>query len=290
MKVKIFQKGFNYSQDGEGNRLVCHLQGCNMSCPWCANPEGMKAEGVIMEEREWLLDSICPWGAIKNNSVDRGLCCSCKEKECITRHRTKGMRLSFIEYEAENIVKEITESRAMFYGGGGVTFSGGEPTLQLEPLKLILKNVKTHGIHTAIETNGSHPGLEELFPYVDQLIIDCKQCDEEKHKKATGVSFRQVKENIMLAAKEHPCVHIRIPLIGGVNDREEDFGSFLRFFTGLQGDGVTFELLTYHEYGRSKWEQCGIPYKMDQKACVNPGKARMFKERMVNQGLHYVMT
>ena len=42
--MKIFQKGFNYSQDGDGNRLVYHMQGCNLKCPWCANPEGMQCK------------------------------------------------------------------------------------------------------------------------------------------------------------------------------------------------------------------------------------------------------
>ena len=57
MKLKIFQKGFNYSQDGEGNRLIIHLQGCNMKCPWCSNPEGMPLEGVLFVEKEWLKES-----------------------------------------------------------------------------------------------------------------------------------------------------------------------------------------------------------------------------------------
>lgn len=45
MNIHIFQKGFNYAQDGQGNRLVYHLQGCNLACPWCSNPEGMSFDG-----------------------------------------------------------------------------------------------------------------------------------------------------------------------------------------------------------------------------------------------------
>ena len=43
--MRIFQKGFNFSQDGPGNRLVYHLQGCNLRCPWCSNPEGLAFRG-----------------------------------------------------------------------------------------------------------------------------------------------------------------------------------------------------------------------------------------------------
>ena len=44
MEIRYFQRGFNYSQDGPGNRLVYHLCGCDLRCPWCANPEGMAAD------------------------------------------------------------------------------------------------------------------------------------------------------------------------------------------------------------------------------------------------------
>lgn len=69
MRMKIFQKGFNYSQDGSGNRMILHLQGCNMNCPWCSNPEGMPLEGAILTQKEWLEESCCPHGAVKEGSL-----------------------------------------------------------------------------------------------------------------------------------------------------------------------------------------------------------------------------
>lgn len=290
MYVNIFQKGFNYSQDGDGNRLVYHLQGCNMNCPWCANPEGMKAEGVIMEDQDWLLDSICPHGAINGRQVDRAVCAVCERKECVTQHKSKGMQFSCKEFETEEIIQEICECSPMFYDGGGVTFTGGEPTMQFESLKTILTSVKKYGIHTAIETNGTNPRLKELFPYIDQLIMDCKQCDEKKHKRATGISFEAVKKNIALAAGMHPRVHIRIPLIGDVNDSDQDLDRFIRFFSALEGKGITFEVLTYHEFGKNKWERCGFSYQMDQRAYVDERTVMRLKELMLNYGLHYEKT
>ena len=182
--MKIFQKGFNYSQDGDGNRLVYHMQGCNLKCPWCANPEGMQCKGTIVSDPEWILESICPHGAISGTKVDRTICVGCKNHECITEHDTKGMYLSYQNYTVDEIVEEVLNNEMMYYDGGGVTFTGGEVTMQFEELLESLKKLKEHRINTAIETNGTHVRTEELFPYVDQLIMDCKLCDPVKHQKS----------------------------------------------------------------------------------------------------------
>jgi len=58
MEIHIFQKGFNYSQDGPGNRLVYHLQGCNLHCPWCSNPEGMQITGGTSYQTEELIAEV----------------------------------------------------------------------------------------------------------------------------------------------------------------------------------------------------------------------------------------
>lgn len=54
--MRLFQEGFNFSQDGPGNRLVLHLQGCNLRCPWCSNPEGLAREGGYERSVDALLD------------------------------------------------------------------------------------------------------------------------------------------------------------------------------------------------------------------------------------------
>lgn len=268
MKIKIFQKGFNYSQDGTGNRLVYHLQGCNMHCPWCSNPEGMSTEGTLIVNEEYLLEEICPSGAVKDKQISRKLCSVCKEQICIKQHKTKGIRLSCESYELDEIVEEARRSRPLFYDGGGVTLSGGEVTLQFDAVNMLLQKLNAEGIHTAIETNGSHPELETLFPFIDLLIIDFKHYDESRHKQITGISNHIIKENIKKVLAHRPDCIIRIPLIGGFNSLKTDAACFADFFRAYAGENVRFEFLPYHEYGKSKWVQCGMTYTM-QNAYIN---------------------
>lgn len=328
MVMKIFQRGFNYSQDGQGNRLVYHLQGCNMHCPWCANPEGMVPGGTLMTEKEWLVEGLCPRGAVKEGHLDRETCSGCTAKECLSpKYKGKGIRISCEEKTVDEIFDEIIRSSPMFYDGGGATFTGGEATLQFDALKELLVRLKEAGIHTAVETNGSHPRLPELFPYIDQLIMDCKHWDSEKHLEYTKVPMDTVVRNLEAAVRKRRQVDIRIPLIGGVNDSEEDMQGFVELFQKLvcgacapteealetsedcetqiflksedpiavscreyvvsPGNQVTFEILKYHEYGKNKWKDCGWEYQMTDEAHVTIEQIRRFKKLIIESGLNY---
>ncbi len=128
--MRVFFKGFNFSQDGPGNRLVYHLQGCNMRCPWCSNPEGMV--------------------------------------------RTGGSEIS-----VSALVAEAKGCLPMFFSGGGVTFTGGEATLQCDELCEALRLLRAAGIHTALETNGVSPSLPVIEKQVDYLMMDVKHFDAD---------------------------------------------------------------------------------------------------------------
>lgn len=288
--MKIFQKGFHYSQDGPGNRLVLHLQGCNMSCPWCSNPEGLELTGTLIVDEGWLYDGLCPYGAVKTHSVNRNLCVSCKDRVCVSEHRGKGIRLSCENYGEDELMEFILSSRTLYYGGGGVTFTGGEATLQFKELFFLLKALKKYGIDTALESNATHENLSELFPYIDHLILDCKLINPDKHKKMTGLSNKTVLENISKAAFYHKDLHIRIPMIGGVNNSAEEMDDFIHFFHSLKQKNVSYEILRYHELGKDKWRSCGFVYSMDERAAVNIDEVHEFKRRLQEAGFHYRRT
>lgn len=240
MNIHLFQKGFNYAQDGAGNRLVYHLQGCNLSCPWCSNPEGMSFSG--------------------------------------------GKAVA-----VEELVAEAVRCRPMFFDGGGVTFTGGECTCQLEALKDALTRLKRQGISTAIETNGTSPRLPELFPLVDELILDCKHHDDEVHRAFTGLGNTPIVANLRAALAQHPHTLVRIPLIGGFNASDADMVRFAVLFTACDTRNARFELLLYHEYGKDKWEKCGKPYTVEN-AFVSEGERRRYEDILRDHGLQVVRT
>lgn len=286
--IKIFQQGFNYSQDGRGNRLVFHLQGCNMHCPWCSNPEGMPIGGIIMTDQEWLSDNSCPKGNVHNKYLDRSSCLQC-DMPCI-KLRQKGIHYSCKNYSLKEIINVCIRSKPMFFDGGGVTLTGGEISVQFEPVKQLLKMLGEHNIHRAIESNGSHPRMAELIPLVDQWIMDVKHYDDETHKKWTGVSNHQVITTLRAVSEQHEDVLIRIPLIPGFNSDPKDAEGFAELFRhNINGDHVSVELLTYHEFGKSKWAQCGREYAM-QPGKVPPSTVNHFKNILESYGINVVST
>ena len=241
MTIEYFQKGFNYAQDGPGNRLLYHLAGCNMRCPWCANPEGMAA-GRPGNRRE----------------------------------------------DAAEVARAVLAASPMFFDGGGLTLTGGEATLQFEPVLELLKAVRAAGVHAALETNGTSPRLPELFPHLDLLIADFKHPDEAEHLRCTGLSGEPVKRNLALAAAAGLDLLIRIPLIHGVNDGDEALAGFCAFLAGFSGRARA-EVLRYHEYGRDKWEKLGLPYAMWD-AFLPAGRAEALEEMLKAEGLEVVRT
>ncbi len=243
----IFQKGFNYSQDGPGNRLVYHLQGCNLHCPWCSNPESMPLQGSFIVKN-----------GIKSNT------------------RT--------EVPVGDVYDEIIRSRSLFFDGGGVTFTGGEPTLQADALIELLTQLRNSGVNTAVESNASTGGLLKIAPLIDHLIIDVKHYDPDVYLRFTGGNLKIVHDNLSALLASGRRVHVRIPLIGSFNLPQDGeyiaargFADFFRSAGfGNSPGNMTLEGLKYHEYGKDKWAQYGRSYDMDESARIPDERYKKF--------------
>lgn len=235
--MKIFQKGFNYSQDGPGNRLVYHLQGCSFRCKWCANPESFTPDSPSAKD-----------------------------------------------YSIAFLLDEAVRSKPMFFDGGGVTLTGGEPTVQYAEVKELLKGLHEKGIHTAIETNGSHPGFMELMEFIYYPIIDLKHFDNEKHEEWTGATNVQTINNIKSICSSGKNALIRIPLINGFNSNDSE--GFAKFFDSLNTHNLTFEFLAYHEFGKDKWS---TPYEVKD-GFVSAEDLQRFNEVFKAHGLKVIKT
>ncbi|MBP9987914.1 MAG: radical SAM protein, partial [Ruminococcus sp.] len=107
-------------------------------------------------------------------------------------------------------------------------------------------------VHTAVETNGSSPHLTEIQKYVDYMIMDFKHYDTEIHKKWIGTGNEAVKDNIEFFFNSGRQIHIRMPLIKGVNDNPD---GFVEYFSQFDTSNAVFEFLPYHEFGKEKWTQ-----------------------------------
>ncbi|MDR0796525.1 MAG: glycyl-radical enzyme activating protein, partial [Tannerella sp.] len=241
--IKIFSKGWNYSQDGRGNRLLYHFQGCNLSCPWCSNPEGIAIEGTMLVYSDKLLDTVCPYGAVQNKTLDRNRCRICIGRQCLSKNRNKGIAWSAKEYDIDTLIEEIEKSKPLFSGKGGITLTGGEPTLQFKPLKTLLARCKAIQVPTAIETNGTCARLPELFEFVDTMIIDFKHYDSETHQNRLGLGNDTVIENLWKTAESGIELWIRIPVIPGFNDSPDDIRQFISIIALFKQDNLSVELL-----------------------------------------------
>jgi pyruvate formate lyase activating enzyme len=198
-------------------------------------------------------------------------------------------RLSCEEWELEDLLNLCRESQALYFEGGGVTFTGGEPTMQTPALEAALRSLGEMGIHTAVETNGTSAVLPDLFPLISQLIVDFKTADTKKHQRYLGSGGEMLIVNIRRALENHQDLLIRFPLIYGFNTSDEDLKGFLSVIGEGPRPGAFFEFLPYHEFGKEKWRQCGLEYRQSE-ACVPEETRKLFEETFHNHQLQVVHT
>lgn len=212
--------------------------------------------GVIFQVQRW---SIHDGDGIRSTVFLKGCplrCawCANPESQSARIENTYGLEKSVDELMAELRRDEV------FYreSGGGVTFSGGEPLLQSNFLRQLLKACYLRGYSAAIETSlyADWPEVADIFQMLDQVFVDLKHLDPAEHKKYTGLDNGRILANILKLLESHANVTVRMPLIAGVNDQPKHIEEVALFL----GDNPpkAFEFMPYHDLGRSKYQSLGL--------------------------------
>lgn len=186
-----------------------------------------------------------------DNCLECARVCPSKAIECIGQLMT-----------VDEVVKKVEDDRTFYENSnGGMTVSGGEALVQTEFVSELFKRCKDKGIHTTLDTTANAPwdDIERVLEYVDLVLLDAKHMDTEMHRQGTGVGNERILANAeKIASKKETW--IRIPLIPGYNDSEENLKKVAEFALKIGAKKVS--LLAYHELGSSKYPKLGRVYKM----------------------------
>ena len=252
--------------DGPGIRTTVFLKGCNLRCAWCHNPEGSSGNPQIAYYAHKCIGCdecvrVCPAGAHKIvdgvHDFRRERCIACGE--CSTACVADALMLFGRRMTAKELLPLVLEDRDFYASsGGGVTFSGGECMLQSDFLCEILRLCKAEGIHTAVDTAGDVPweAFAKVLPYTDLFLYDVKAITFALHKEGTGVSNERIVENLArLSGATSAEITVRVPVIGGYNDTDEEISRIAAFLKPFRIRSV--ELLPYHAMGAHKYAAIG---------------------------------
>ena len=279
--------------DGPGIRTTIFLKGCRLRCKWCCNPEGQSFQPemrfLAAHCRSGCSDcvSACPEGAIRwetgTPKIDRAKCIGCGR--CETACFEDALRLFGKWYTPEDLMGRIRREKPyLTRSGGGVTIGGGEATCWSAFCRELIRLCHAEGIHTAIDSCG-YPCTEEALAALDAadlVLFDLKGMDSTRHQENTGAGNEEILRTFEHLRATNKPVIVRAPLVPGYNDSPEELaalGRLLRESPNVE----RVDLMPYHEYGVSKYEEIGLAYPL-------AGKVEPYSQDQVRQLLDFFRT
>lgn len=227
MKVRISNIQRFSLHDGPGIRTTIFLKGCNLRCPWCANPENIDFKKTKF---------------INENTKEEG----------------------FFGYDIEvlELYKEIVKDKNYYkINNGGVTFSGGEPLLQIKELESLLEKLKEEKINMCIETALQVPSelVQIAQKYIDEFIVDIKILDPEECEKILNGNIDLYLKNLEILTEKNQINIFRIPLVNEYTLEEKNVEKILEILKKYKAQKV--EIFKIHNLAESKYKSIGKEMK-----------------------------
>lgn len=292
-KALIFQIQKMSTEDGPGIRTTVFFKQCPLNCIWCHNPESI----LKRMQLEWfkhkcigckICIETCPNEALildeDGMHIDRENCDSCGL--CAEECPSTALHMFGELWDLENLYYEIQKDKVYYtQSKGGITVSGGEPTLQSDFILQFLKKCKDNGISTALDTCGyaSKNIYEKLLPYVDLILLDIKEINSKRHEEYTGVPNTLILENAIWISnyiKENGNrLWIRTPIIPNYTATEENIRGIGDFIVKkLHNIPERWDLLSFNNLCSAKYERLDMEWSLKDYPLVSADEMDRFIE------------
>jgi pyruvate formate lyase activating enzyme len=259
MKGMIFDIKRFAVHDGPGIRTTVFFKGCPLRCNWCHNPESI-AHLPECFPRTFRLNG-----------------------HGFTENETIGYEISDRE-----LLNELEKDRIfMDESQGGITFSGGEPLFQSGFLLEMLARCRGQGWHTAVDTSlfSSWDVVGQVAALADLFLIDLKLMNSDEHKKQTGVPNGIILENIRKLAALKRSFRIRIPVIKGITDTDENISGSIAFLKSLEAPVQAVDLLPFHNTAAHKYRRMELENTLETAPSMKKEELQHIKSRFESAGL-----
>ena len=264
------------TEDGPGIRTTVFFKGCTLNCSWCHNPESISIKPQVCWVGSRCIGcktclEVCKENALllaeSGMKIDRNRCTGCGD--CATECPGTAMELMGKIWQLDDLVDEVNKDRAYFEtSGGGITISGGEPTMQAGFVGAFLKSLRQKGLHTALDTCGqcSRDALDQTLHHAAMVLFDMKLIDPKAHKEFTGHDNKRILDNMLYVAdyiRSHVypnALWIRTPMIPDATAVFENIAGIGQFIAKNLSDVVDrWELCAFNNLCRDKY------LRLDQK-------------------------